>query len=128
MSDGVPPVDLDVAVAPDPAGGDAYGWSDDDDGISAGDSWSEEDLALDGWGDEPQDDAWGDEAWDGDIEAGESHRGAFGDYGGENRALIERNFRERIIIVGVTLGGADPDQTDADLAELALLVDTAGAD
>ena len=30
--------------------------------------------------------------------------------------------------MGVTLGGGDPDQTDADLDELALLVDTAGAD
>jgi GTP-binding protein HflX len=59
---------------------------------------------------------------------GDSHRGAFGDYGGENRALIERTFRERIIVVGVTLAGGDVEQTDADLDELALLVDTAGAD
>ena len=57
-----------------------------------------------------------------------SHRGAFGDYGGETGALIDRTFRERIIVVGVTLGGADPERTDTDLDELALLVDTAGAD
>ncbi|QXC62499.1 GTPase HflX [Aquihabitans sp. G128] len=58
----------------------------------------------------------------------ESHRGAFGDYGGGTGALIDRTFREKIIIVGVTLGGGDVDQTEFDLDELALLVDTAGAD
>jgi GTP-binding protein HflX len=58
----------------------------------------------------------------------DSHRGAFGDYGGGTGALIERTFRERIVIVGVTLAGGDPERTDADLDELALLVDTAGAD
>ncbi len=58
----------------------------------------------------------------------ESHRGAFGDYGGESGSFIERTFRERIIVVGVTLGGGDPERTEADLDELALLVDTAGAD
>ncbi|MDA8262390.1 MAG: GTPase HflX [Actinomycetota bacterium] len=42
--------------------------------------------------------------------------------------LIERSFRERIVIVGVTLSGHDPEQTDESLDELALLVDTAGAD
>lgn len=57
-----------------------------------------------------------------------SHRGAFGDYGGASSGLIDRTFREKIIIVGVTLGGGDPDQTALDLDELALLVDTAGAD
>ena len=72
-------------------------------------------------------DSWDDQDDDGDE--GESHRGAFGDFGGESRgALIERTFRERIIIVGVTLSGGDAEQTDADLDELALLVDTAGAD
>src|SRR5699024_10607778 len=39
-----------------------------------------------------------------------------------------RSFRERIVIVGVTLDGDDAEQTDRDLDELALLVDTAGAD
>jgi GTP-binding protein HflX len=62
---------------------------------------------------------------DGDAE---SHRGAFGEFGGASGGLIERTFRERIIIVGVTLGGGDPERTEADLDELALLVDTAGAD
>ena len=42
--------------------------------------------------------------------------------------LIERSFRERIVIVGVTLSGHDPEETDESLVELALLVDTAGAD
>ena len=58
----------------------------------------------------------------------ESHRGAFGDYGGESSGLIERTFRERIILVGVTQDGDDPELADASLDELALLVDTAGAD
>ncbi len=56
------------------------------------------------------------------------HRGAFGDYAGGSGALIDRTFRERIVIVGVTLAGGDQEQTAADLDELALLVDTAGAD
>ena len=43
-------------------------------------------------------------------------------------ALIERSFRERIVLVGVTIPPATQDDTDADLDELALLVDTAGAD
>src|SRR5262245_52957536 len=42
--------------------------------------------------------------------------------------LIERSIRERIVLVGVTLGGATDDDTDASLDELAALVDTAGAD
>ena len=57
-----------------------------------------------------------------------SHRGAFGDFGGGSGALIDRTFREKIVIVGVTLGGGDVEQTEFDLDELALLVDTAGAD
>jgi GTP-binding protein HflX len=71
-------------------------------------------------------DDWSDDETDGADD--ESHRGAFGDFGGKTSALIERTFRERIIIVGVTLAGGDAEQTDADLDELALLVDTAGAD
>jgi GTP-binding protein HflX len=58
----------------------------------------------------------------------ESHRGAFGDYGGASSGLIERTFRERIVLVGVTRDGGDSDDTEASLDELALLVDTAGAD
>lgn len=58
----------------------------------------------------------------------ESHRGAFGDYGGESSGLIDRTFRERIVLVGVTIPPLSTDETDASLDELALLVDTAGAD
>ncbi|MBK5222555.1 MAG: GTPase HflX [Acidimicrobiia bacterium] len=56
------------------------------------------------------------------------HRGAFGEYGGETSAFIERSFREKIILVGVTWPGQDDDDTEASLDELALLIDTAGAD
>ena len=42
--------------------------------------------------------------------------------------LIERSVRERIVIVGVTVPPKREDDTEASLAELALLVDTAGAD
>ncbi len=58
----------------------------------------------------------------------ESHRGGFGEFGGASGGLIERNFRERIVIVGLTRAGDDPAATEASLDELALLVDTAGAD
>ena len=58
----------------------------------------------------------------------ETHRGGFGSHGGESGAFIERAFREKIVLVGVTLGGADAARTDADLDELAQLIDTAGAD
>jgi GTP-binding protein HflX len=43
-------------------------------------------------------------------------------------SLIERTFRERIVLVGVALPGIDLDDVEAGLDELALLVDTAGAD
>ena len=42
--------------------------------------------------------------------------------------LIERSFRERIVAVGVTMPPQHVEQTEAHLDELALLVDTAGAD
>jgi GTPase len=42
--------------------------------------------------------------------------------------LIERTKREQIVLVGVTLAGHNDDDTDASLDELALLIDTAGAD
>ncbi|WP_420619718.1 GTPase HflX [Candidatus Poriferisocius sp.] len=58
----------------------------------------------------------------------ETHRGGFGTHGGESGAFIERTFREKIVLVGVTLDGADPARTDAALDELAQLIDTAGAD
>jgi GTP-binding protein HflX len=42
--------------------------------------------------------------------------------------LISREFRERIVVVGVTFPHSTPAATQAGLDELALLVDTAGAD
>lgn len=42
--------------------------------------------------------------------------------------LIDRTIREKIVLVGVTLSGESEDDTEASLDELALLVDTAGAD
>jgi GTP-binding protein HflX len=42
--------------------------------------------------------------------------------------LISRTFRERIVLVGVTFPPSTPEATEAGLDELALLVDTAGAD
>ena len=79
-------------------------------------------------GSRPGDDEDGDDAERlGDV--GEpSHRGAFGDYGGATDGLIERTFRERIILVGVIRSGASEEETDQSLDELAQLVDTAGAD
>ena len=44
------------------------------------------------------------------------------------QTLIERTFRERIVLVGVTLGGHTDLETDEGLDELSLLIDTAGAD
>ena len=43
-------------------------------------------------------------------------------------SLIERTFRERIILVGVARTAAEVGEVEAHLDELALLVDTAGAD
>ncbi len=42
--------------------------------------------------------------------------------------LIERSFRERIVLVGVATGSCTVGQAEASLDELSLLVDTAGAD
>jgi GTP-binding protein HflX len=42
--------------------------------------------------------------------------------------LIERAIRERIVLVGVTIPPEREEETEASLDELALLVDTAGAD
>ncbi|HSZ35981.1 MAG TPA: GTPase HflX [Acidimicrobiales bacterium] len=42
--------------------------------------------------------------------------------------LIERAFRERILLVGVVFPGLTNEMVDAELDELALLVDSAGAD
>ncbi|MEO8696135.1 MAG: GTPase HflX [Acidimicrobiales bacterium] len=58
-----------------------------------------------------------------------SHRGGFGDLGGDAAgALIERTFRERIVLVGVTVPPHRVEDVERSLDELALLVDTAGAD
>ncbi|MFT7597746.1 MAG: GTP-binding protein HflX [Acidimicrobiales bacterium] len=58
-----------------------------------------------------------------------SHRGAFGDFGGElGTGFLDRSFRERIVLVGVTRDGQSDAETQASLDELELLVDTAGAD
>ncbi len=43
-------------------------------------------------------------------------------------ALIERSFREKIILVGVILPGRNEDDVETHLDELAQLIDTAGAD
>ncbi|HZM40127.1 MAG TPA: GTPase HflX [Acidimicrobiales bacterium] len=43
-------------------------------------------------------------------------------------ALIERTFREKIVLVGVTLRPDTVEETENSLDELALLIDTAGAD
>ncbi|UDY36815.1 GTPase HflX [Dermatobacter hominis] len=58
----------------------------------------------------------------------DTHRGAFGEFGGESGAFIERTFRERIVLVGVALPGVSEELLDESLDELELLVDTAGAD
>lgn len=69
-----------------------------------------------------------DRTWtDGSTES--DHRGAFGEYGGAiETGFLDRAFRERIVLVGVTTNGRTEAETDASLDELALLVDTAGAD
>ncbi len=57
-----------------------------------------------------------------------SHRGAFGEYGGDEKGFIDRTFRERILLVGVAIAHAGFRQTMDSLNELARLVKTAGAD
>ena len=42
--------------------------------------------------------------------------------------LIDRSFREKIVLVGVLFPNVTPEELDRQLDELALLVDTAGAD
>ena len=43
-------------------------------------------------------------------------------------SLIDRSFREKIVLVGVVCNGRGLDQAEASMDELSLLVDTAGAD
>ena len=62
------------------------------------------------------------------LEDDETHRRGFGEYGGAAGGLIERTFRERIVLVGVLRDNDTPESVNASLDELALLVDTAGAD
>jgi GTP-binding protein HflX len=57
------------------------------------------------------------------------HRGAFGEFGGTVQGgFLDQSFRERIVLVGVTVNGQTAEQTTESLDELELLVDTAGAD
>jgi GTP-binding protein HflX len=58
----------------------------------------------------------------------DSHRGGFGELGGEERGLIDRSFRERIILVGLIDGERTEASSLRELEELSQLVDTAGAD
>ena len=69
-----------------------------------------------------------DEAETDRIEDDETHRGGFGEYGAVSGGLIERAFRERMVLVGVVRDNETHESVDASLDELALLVDTAGAD
>ncbi len=46
----------------------------------------------------------------------------------QTQSLIDRSFREKIILVGVSFGHVDLEATNSSLDELAQLVDTAGAD
>ncbi len=61
-----------------------------------------------------------------------THRGALGEFGrdalDDESGFLDRSFRERIVLVGVTHGTQTELETEASLDELALLVDTAGAD
>ena len=64
-----------------------------------------------------------------DAQNGESsHRSGFGEFAGEATGLIDRSFREQIVLVAVRFPGSSTDQVEANLDELAQLVDTAGAD
>ncbi len=62
------------------------------------------------------------------VDAQSDHRGAFGEYGGASDGLIDRSFRERIVLVGVATHANRSDDVEANLDELERLVDTAGAD
>ncbi len=85
-------------------------WNDDDWGSQLGDRVGAE-LVVDGIG---------------------THRGGLEDFGrdafDDEAGFLDRSFRERIVLVGMTLGGQSQLETEASLDELALLVDTAGAD
>ena len=58
-----------------------------------------------------------------DDQNGESsHRGGFGEFAGEATGLIDRSFREQIVLVAVRFPGSSTDQVEANLDELAQLV------
>ena len=57
-----------------------------------------------------------------------THRGGFGQYAGEADGLIDRTFREQIVLVGVKFPQLTLSELEANLDELTELVDTAGAD
>lgn len=66
---------------------------------------------------------------DGEVKAHQSdHRGAFGEFAGESSGLLDRAFRERIVLVAVHKADRNAEEVDLSLDELAQLVDTAGAD
>lgn len=72
------------------------------------------------------DDDWGTGGVPGDIE---THRGAFGEFGGEiTSGFLDRAFREKIVVVGLAVDGHSLEETHTSLDELELLIDTAGAD
>lgn len=71
---------------------------------------------------------FGDDLDEGAVAEVASHRGAFGEFAGEGKGLIDRSFRERIVLVGMTLGRQTDEDTSESLDELERLVDTAGAD
>ena len=58
----------------------------------------------------------------------DTHRRAFGEFGGEAGGFIDRAFRERIVLVGVVTPPLSTVAVEASLEELARLTDTAGAD
>jgi hypothetical protein len=99
--------------------GDAF------DGVaSESDDWNEDDD----WGTPLEDRVGADLVVDGIG----THRGGLEDFGrdafDDEAGFLDRSFRERIVLVGMTLGGRSELETEASLDELALLVDTAGAD
>ena len=100
---------------------------------------------VDGGGDPEWDEGFDDLLADGPAgsDAGEAargengellgeHRGALGEFGADaldgQGGFLDQSFRERIVLVGVTVAGQSPEQTAESLDELELLVDTAGAD
>lgn len=86
-----------------------------------------DDGAVDDWG--TPDDGRPDQLV---VDGVGTHRGGLEDFGrdafDDEAGFLDRSFRERIVLVGMTLGGRSELETHASLDELALLVDTAGAD